>query len=745
MKPVLGGILLLCCVWSLAAADLTNLEQAAAAAPDGARITTLEAELRQALGQSPEALAPADYMNAANVLGKLVSRARELGADARVFEHLIKTAELLQDRCRDKVRALESATGEDESALESLYRSDIWYDINHALSAFGYWRAWAMLGLAEARPEDREQIKWLNRAELGFKAASVRILYPGIVQGSWLGLGYIAEARGDLPGAEQRFRRLVEALADRPENSVRKLAEAELTLIAVRRGQVRAASAISREPLSPTLAAVTAEEAFALLERRRREHIGAMEAGLRLRKLIADGYLTDALLARILSYRDEIVGEDLGVLSRLIDAEFAYAYQQYKTTVIKYREFREQGGEQLPIDVTPFEYHYIVALVSTDLPREADAEVQRLKRRPHLHPSVAAALPKLSWSIAEAVYAQHPTEANREHLEETANTFVAAAPGDTDVASAHLGLARLSTDPAEVARHLRAAGTDPELRGDIALTELHRNISLFNRAVARGDAAQEEAVAKQILTALDVLPKERRREPWFRALSLQMRTVLGRDLAKVLAEIDALLAEAANDTRARPVLLWSKLRALAATGDSAGLQGMADALAAKRDDTEGERQFYQFLLELERSKRFELLAVLAEHFYPALAGQGQDQRQLSLLRIRALVALGRTDDGFELARAMTREFPDSGDGWQAYAEMAERSGRTLEADQAWSRIAAATPEGSPRWRDAMIHRLGLHAEGVELCELAGRIATYRHLLSSEQAQLVAQKQSPCKG
>ena len=745
MMRLLTGMLLGCWVWSLAAADLAGLEQAAAGAAEGARLTALDGELRQALGGSPEALSPADYLSAAEVLGKLVSRARELGADGQVFERLMQTAELLQGRCRDKVRALESATGEDESALESLYRSDIWYDINHALSAFGYWRAWAMLGLAEARPDDREQVRWLNRAELGFKAASVRILYPGIVQGSWLGLGYIAEARGDSAGAEQRFRRLVEALADRPDNSVRKLAEAELTLLAVRRGEIRPTSAVSREPLSLTLAAVTAEEAFALLERRRREHIGAMEAGQRLRKLIAEGYLTDALLAHILSYRDEIVGEDLGVLSRLIDAEFAYAYQQYKTAVSKYREFREQGGEQLPIDVTPFEYHYIVALVSTDLPREADAEIQRLKRRPHLHPSVAAALPKLSWSVAEAVYAEHPTEANREHLEQVANAFVAAAPGDADVAAAHLGLARLSTDPAVAARHLRVAAADPELRGDIALTELHRDISLFNQAVARGDAAQEEAVAKQILTALDALPGERRREPWFRALSLQMRTVLGRDLPKVLAEIDALLAEAAQDTRARPVLLWSKLRALAAAGDQTGLQGMADALAAKRDDTEGERQFYQFLLELERSKRFELLALLAEHFYPALAGQGQDQRQLSLLRIRALMALGRTDEGFELARAMTREFPDSGDGWQSYAEIAERSGRTVEADQAWSRIAAATPEGSPRWREAMVHRLGLHEDAAELCALVGRIATYRHLLSAEQSREMTQKQILCKG
>lgn len=736
-------VMLLSCARAVAVGDFAVLGQSAANAGDGAQISTLEGELRRALDGPPETRAPADYLGGAEVLGKLVSRAREVGVPAPVFERLMATADLLRDWCRAKVRALESATGEDETALESLYRSDIWYDINHAQSAFGYWQAWATLGFAESRPADRERVKWLNRAEIGFKAASVRILYPGIVQGSWLGLGYIAQARGDFAGAEQRFRRLVEALANRPENPVRKLAEAELTLLAIRRGEIRQPSALSREPLSPTLAAVTAEEAFALLERRRRENIGAMEAGQRLRKLIADGFLTDALLARILAYRDEIAGEDLGVLSRLVDAEFAYGYQQYKTTVIKYRAFREQGGERLPIDTTPFHYHYIVALVSTDLPREADAEIELLKRARNPHPSVAAALPKLSWSVAEAVYAQHPTEANRERLERLAGAFVAAAPKDEDAAAAHLGLARLSTNPDVAARHLRAAGANPELKSDIALTLLHRDISQFNRVAARGDAAAQRVAARDILAALEDLPGKQRREPWFRALSLQMRTVQERDLSRVLAELDAWLAEVVTDTRVRPVLLWSKLRALTATGDRAGLLVMADGIARRGDDAEGERQVYQFLLELERQKKFEWAAELAEHFYPALAGQGQDQRQVSLLRIRMLAALGRRDEGFELAQAMVREFPDSGDGWLAYAEAAEQSGRAFEAERAWAKITAATPAGSPLWRDAMLRRLASQEADTDVCPLADKLAVYRHLLNKTQAQDLERNRHRC--
>lgn len=732
---------LLCAGQALAAID-AGLGPAAEAAADGARIAAVERGLAGALAGGPATLAPGDYLTAAEVLGKLVSRARELGLGAAEFARLAATAERMRDACRAKVRDLELATGDDEARLESLYRSDLWYDINHALSAFGYWRAWALLGAAEARPAG-ERLQDLHRAEAGFKATSVRILYPGLVQGSWLGLGYVALARGEVEAARQRFERLAQALADRPDNPVRKLAEDELTLLAVRRGEIANLQPLPREPLGPTRAAVVAEEAFALLERRRRENIGAMPAGERLRKLIADGYLSDALLARLLEYRDQIVGEDLGVLSRLIDAEYAYAYDQYQTAVIKYREFRAQGGERLPIDTSPFHYHYVIALVRTGLPREARDEVERLRRYPRLHPAVAAALPKLDWVVAGAVYDLHPTEANRKYFERAARAFVEAAPADGDVAAAHLGLAQASDDPRAIARHLRAARADPALRNGVALTAIHRAVSDFNRAVARNDRAARSRVAREILAALAELPREQRRQPWFRALSVQMRVVLEEDLPRLLAEIDALLAEASTDSRVRPVLLWSRLRALAATGDRAGLEAMARAIAARGDDGDGERQFYQFLLELERDQQFALLAALAEAFAPALAGQGPDQRQLTLLRIRTAAALGDAEAGFALAQDMVREFPDSGDAWRAYAATAEQSGRRFEADRAWARIAAATPVGSPHWRDALVHRLAL-AE-AEVCPLVDELGAYRHLLDHEEKAALARAARPCSG
>lgn len=743
MKPrSLATLALLCSLTPAVLAALPDGLAPAAAAADSSGITIVAEQLLVSVASKPEGLAPEDFGSAADAFGKLVARARDLGVGEAQFVSLAAAGERLRAACRAKVRDLERATGEDEAALEALYRSDRWYEINHALSAFGYWRAWALLGAAEARPSS-ERLQLLHRAEAGFKATSVRILYPGLVQGSWLGLGYVELARDNLDAAQRRFERLVQALADRPDNEIRKLAETELTLLAVRRGEAMAVAALPREPLSPTRAAVVVEEAFALLERRRRENIGAMPAGERLRKLIADGYLSDGLLGRILAYRDEIVGEDLGVISRLIDAEFAYAYEQYKTTVIKYRQFREQGGERLPLDISPFHYHYVIALLRTGLPREARLELERLRRDRPPRSEVAAALPKLEWLVAEAVYDQHPTEANRDYFERSAAAFVAAAPADRDAAAAHLGLARAGRDPRAVARHLRVARTDPTLRAGVALTALHRAISDFNRATARGDGAEQAQLARAILASLEDLPKQQRREPWQRALALQMRAVLGEDPVKVLAAIDAMLVESTTDSRVRPVLLWARLRVLAASGDSAGLLAMADQIVARGADADGERQFYQFLLELERKQQFALLAPLAERFALALTGQGSDQRQLGLLRVRTAAALGDIEEAFAIARDLAQSFPNSGDAWRAYAEVAGRAGRDFEADRGWAQIAAATPVGSPPWRTAILHRLALAESGSARCALAVRLGVYRHLLAADEQATLASAERSC--
>lgn len=701
------------------------------------------------------------FVSAADAYGNLVSTAQETGASQTDFNYLLLRGEGFFKRCRAKVRDLEQATGDQEAGLEKLYRSDLWHNINYALSAFNYWQAWSKLGLAYTYQGQREQVSWLNKAEHSFQSSSVRILYPGIVYGSWLGMAYVAQARGDDDLAEQRFRRLVLALAADEDNPSRIRAETELTLLAIRKGELPNMPTMPDEPLTPTTARVFQEQAFMLLQRHRETQSGAIEAAARLKRVIERGYLNDALLNRIMSYRDEIAGHDIGLLTLYVDSEYAYAWQQYDTTVLKYQQFRQQGGLELGVNVRVLQYHYAVALLKIQMAREALKEVENLQRQTDLPQPVAQALPKFKFLVAQALYQRRDNSTNRQRVLTEAEYFLRVNPNDADAGSAHLLIAQLSDDPKKVKNHLKAAKKNKKLKGSIALTQIQRAVSAFNRAVVNGELDSQRDEAEKVLAALSDLPRSKRKQPWFKAVSLQMRTVLSDDLKKVLAAIDKMYAAAkanpgdrkyALDQRVRRVLFWAQLRAHAQYQQGEGLPAFIAALTRQPANAMAQKEVYQFLLAQEQQGSYSQVLAIGDVFYPALAGQPQDQRQLRLLQIRAANALGKTQQAYTIAQQLIADFPDSGNAWVAYAESAEQLQRWFEAERAWAKITRGQVEGSTRWRDAMARRslafiAQYSAEGEQagkdattVCKVLNKSALYRHLMNSvEQTELDKRK------
>ena len=721
-------------------------------------------KIHQYLEKDLASLDTRSFVSAADAYGNVVAGAQEQGADKADFAYLLQRGEGFFKRCRAKVRDLEQATGDREAALETLYRSDLWHDINYALSAFNYWQAWGKLGLAHAYQGQREQVKWLNEAEHGFQSSSVRILYPGIVYGSWLGMAYVAQARGDDALAEQRFRRLVLALAGDENNPARVRAETELTVLAIRKGELPSLPAMSDEPLTPTTARVYQEQAFVLLQRQRDIQSGAIEAAARLKRVIELGYLNDALLNRILSYRNEIAGHDIGLLTLYVDSEFAYAWQQYDTAVLKYQAFRKQGGLQLGVNVRVLQYHYAVALLKIQMARDALTEVESLQHQTDLPQAVAQALPKFKFLVAQALYQRRDNSANRKRVLAEAEYYLRTSPNDADAGSAHLLIAQLSDDPEKAKRHLKAAQKNKKLKGSIALTQIQRAVNAFNRAVVSGELDIQRDEAEKVLAALAGLPRAKRKKPWFKAVSLQMRAVLGDKLDTVLAAIDKMYAAAkANpgnkkymlDQRVRRVLFWAQLRALDQYQQGKGLSPFIAALASQPANAMAQKEVYQFLLAKEQQQSYAQVLELGDVFYPVLAGQPQDQRQLRLLQIRAANALGQAERAYAIAQQLIADFPDSGNAWVAYAESAEQLQRWFEAERAWAKITRGQVEGSARWRDAMQRRtLALIAQNAEatrggnndnspvkietatLCKVLGKAAVYRHLMNGvEQVEL----------
>ncbi len=740
------------------AISLTEFKQQTLAVSAIAEVNKLATRLMILSDQDINSLSAGDFVLIADSYGNLVSKTREIGGSKKDYEQLINNADGLRARCRDKVRALESTTNENEASLEKLYRSDVWHDINYALSAFSYWQAWAMLGIAHSKEGERDQISWLNKAESGFQASSVRILYPGIVYGSWLGMGYVAAARGEQALAEKRFSRLVQALVSDPDNPVRKIADAELTVLAIRRGEIRPTQAIKAEPLTPSLANVYLEEAFALLQQHRDTQTGKIAAGERLKRLIAEGYLNSSLVNRIMSYRDEIVGQDIGVFSFYVDTEFAYAYQQYDTTVLKYREFTRNGGLDLLINLRTLQYHYAVALLKIGQFHDAYNVAEKLRGEGDLPQAVVKALPKFSFLVAQSLYEQKNSNRNRTQALNAAEYFLTKNGDDPDIASAHLLLGQLSFNPDRAKKHLRLAKKDSKLKGSIAFSQLKRAINEFNGAIENGAIGKQQRKAEEVLTSLKELPRHVQKKLWVRAVSLQMRTVLGRDLPGVLKGIDAIYSQgkAAQakadqklllDANVKQVLMWSKLRVLDQI-DQAQLRSYIAGLTVKNGDKPGmdsatQREVYRFLVAKEKRGEFAQLVPLTEAFYPALVGQTHDQRQLRLLQIRAAIKVGNGGGAFDMAKAMVQEFPNSGDAWTAYAETAEATADLFTAERAWAKITGAQPDGAPRWREAMGHRIELLTQledrEEDLCAAITYARRYQHLGSTDEKARLNQR------
>ncbi|MBQ0718640.1 MAG: hypothetical protein KBT88_00405 [Gammaproteobacteria bacterium] len=715
-------------------------------------------QIQQSLAVDLESLTTQDFVSAADAYGHLVAGAREESGGKADFEHLISRGASFYQRCRAKIRNLEEATGDREAALETLYRSDIWHDINYALSAFNYWQAWGKLGLAHNYRGEQEQVKWLNEAEHGFQTSSVRILYPGIVYGSWLGMAYVAQARGDEGLAEQRFRRLVMALAGDEDNPVRTAAETELTLLAIRKGELPTLPPMADEPLTPSTARVYQEQAFMLLQRQRDTQTGALEAAVRLKRVIEMGFLNDALLNRIIAYRDEIAGRDIGLLSLYVDTEYAFAWHQYDTTVLKYRAFVEQGGLDLPVNLRVLQYHYAVALLEIQLAREALKVVENLQHETDLPQPVAKALPKLKFLIAMDLYQRRDNSANRKRVLAEAEYFLRLSPSDGDVGSAHLLIGQLSADPDKASRHMKAASKDKKLKGSVAMSQMQRAIGDFNRAVIKVDARAQQKQAKKVLAALAELRRNQRKKPWFRAVSLQMRAVLAEDLERVLRDINEMYADAEAypdkeeyrlDQRVRRVLMWAELRARDSYQQGQTLAVFIGELAHAPSDAMVQKEVYQFLLAKEQQGGYAQIVALAEAFYPALQGQPQDQRQLRLLQIRAANALGEGQRAYQIAEQLIADFADSGDAWVAFAQSAEQMERWFEAERAWAKITVGQPQGSPRWREAMFKRsAALTAQSAAetegdsgqkedatdpaQCSLLARLSVYRRLMAAAQ-------------
>lgn len=651
-----------------------------------------------------------------------------------------RLGERLHGNCRSAIREIERATNEDEAALESLYRSELWYDLNRALASLRYWQAWLDLSLAQHAQEKETRVTALSRAERGFQASSLRILYPGLVYGSWLGLSYVAQLQDDTTTMKQRLSLLQRALESDPENPLNQIVETELALLEMQSEGGSSILIVENEPLTSATARLLEEQAFVLLQIRREENTGGFKAAENLHQLIDQGFLDDRMFARILNYRDEIVGYELGNVSLLVEAEFGYAYQQYETTVLKFQEFLASDAVNLPLDLSVFSYHYAVALYEIGLYRDSMLMIQELLAAQPLPVELQSPLIKLQFIVAEVMYQEDPSALRASLMESAAQEYIASAGSDPDVASAHLALARVEGDSEQQAHHLALAAADSRLEDNVLAVELELAVSRFQQAASGASPTEVEETAALALALLESLPDEQHESLAMQVLAVQLSSVLVEEPDELLDRIETLWVDPGLGPTQRRVLVWSRLRLTDRLQGQEALRLYVRSLAGSADSAL-DHELYVLLREFRSRGRDADLVGLSDLWLPLLRAKPQLQRQVWMLHIAALRSTGRNQEALDAIHNMLAVFPKSGDAWEQLAEQSELMGDTFAAERALAHIAAAEPEGSPRWIDVSLQRLQLLAAAdtsdTRSCALEATIRVYNHRLQEEQQQVFA--------
>lgn len=686
------------------------------------------------------------YVAAADLFGGLVDKAREY-AEVPTADLLLMVddADQFHRLSKDMIRRLERAANEDEAALEGLYRSEAWYDMNYSLATFRYWQAWLHLLVASRSGQESQQhIVYLARATKGFQSTAVRIVYPGLVYGSWLGLAYVELARGNLALAQERLEKLQAAIMVDIDNPLLSVVEQELAVLLASQGTLSDIAFGPSDNLTDSEARILFEESLYLLKQHRKNKVGAIEAAQRLRTLYTSGRMYPSRLTRLMHYSGEILGQDLGLISRLIEVGHSFEYEQYNIVVLKYQEFESSGGDQFPFDVGLFRYKYAVALYELDRPRKSLDEIRSMQKDDSLpdswsSPEIrAASLSHLRFLVTNSLYQKNATDDSAKDLYDAAKAHLSDNPDHKDIGRAWLALGLVSADEREARSYLTRAKSSKNIKKEAESLLIERLFRQFNQAGLSGELSNQKNLASDIIEQFNRLSKNQKEQPLTALMAIRSRIVLELDYSETLDQIDRIQKRNDLDNLTLQRLFATRLSVLdSCTSDCPNLIQFIQSTFTASPKQWQQRELFKFIVRKEKNQSYKNLAELAEFYIPTIVNQSDTHRQLLLLQIRTLIATGRIPKAYEAAKQSINLYPQSGDAWLAYSDAAERAGAVFQAERAWAKVANGSPPGSAIWLRSMIKQIELQAGESALeqsCALARTLQTYAHLLEGALLQ-----------
>ena len=625
----------------------------------------------------------ADYREQAIDLGRQIDATRQqpLAPDA-IADWLARVDALAASVRAERLRR-EAAAGENERKLERLYRSPMWSDIGFAQAAARYWHGWLLL--------DRHRISRnpadLEGARNRFQTTLALIVYPGLVRGSWFGLGHVALAAAERERAKAWFAR-VAALDDPLSVQARE----EIALL-------DALAAPAAIPPTGTLSAAEAHrleaEAIALLERHGRTLDGARRAAERLRRLEDAGAMNATRMVRLLSYGEAIIGHEVGPLGLLVSAEDALIHQQFITAAEKYRAFFAALDTDRQLALAAYRMRFVDALMGSELVAEAITQLEAAHYPADADHELRLSLLNLARGIQ---YAAAGDGTERKRLE--AASRMAADPG------ARFVRALLGRETAHAEGLWRSHAKDPWMARLPVFELTYRE---FKRAKRDGDAPGLAQLGIELRAALAPPDAE---APWVLLAAAEMAGFADPDVTAHINRLDRLAAALESGEGDYREALFAIRMAFVRRAAPSRLLSELETLAQPL--TDGQRD--TLVRELLGCDPAPWCALATERLAALLAPQSQALLLAHLQQVRLALRQEDAYPAYQLASALLKDYPDSGDLVRAYAEAAARVGRTGDAEAAYGRVADSLPVGSKAWRDSRLKQLGLRllagAEGA---------------------------------
>ena len=681
------------------------------------------------------AQAPAgEYVAVAHELGPIIDELRQATVTR---DRLIKIHNLcnkMRDRVELRVRQAESDAGEQEAALESLYRSQVWDDLSFSLAAFPYWRAWIDLEIARLNPDRAELTKDLLPARKGFRAASMQLFRPGLVYGGWLGMGYIEMEEGRQKRALAIFENLEQALAKEPDHPIREAVLLELRLLEARQGRVK--SVRKDRVVDDNEAAILKAEAFALLQQHRKTGGRPMDAAERLKAVIESGRIDNQMLSDMMHFRQELSGVNVGAYTDLAGAEFAMEFEHFYQAMQKYESFFNYVIAPPGLNLSNYRYRWALAAYKAGINQPAVTILEKLIRAKDLDPALDKAAAKLLYAVYAARERSGGSSTNRKALRTAAQRFIRKNPDDPSADSARLMMAQTASNATTALKTLGQVRSPRKLKGDVERTAFHVIGREFSRKIRRRKDAAAIGLAKQGIQAWAKLPKIDRKEQFNLAVLIEMRALVDDNPENVLNSLDNIenkAKEKGNELSldVRRALVWSRLKLFDRLSNSERAMEYVRRLSGEGIPSWQLEYLYPWISDRkDAAERYALIRMVR----PAVKDQPEMDRRFRAMMIETLLEQDEVQPAYDEALDFAKIHPTSGDAWKLLANASEASEQPFEADRAWTVITDKAVPTMTIWWEGMLSRVRIrnHSTRPEAaCPLLAEIDQHGEYLPSD--------------